>query len=134
MSYTLTYSIGTLTVVDTTINTQTSLALPGRNYPGYGAPVDQNQLSMLENWASNTSGPYAPIPGQAWYDSANVSFKINTSTNVSPVWVSVALQNTAVQFSSVRTPILTTGSNSTAGTVTGDYTLTTGSTFQATYA
>jgi hypothetical protein len=121
-------------VVDTTINTQTSLALPGRNYPGYGAPVDQNQLSMLENWASNTSGPYAPIPGQAWYDSANVSFKINTSTNVSPVWVSVALQNTAVQFSSVRTPILTTGSNSTAGTVTGDYTLTTGSTFQATYA
>jgi hypothetical protein len=134
MSYTLTYSIGTLTVVDTTINTQTSLALPGKNYPGYGAPVDQNQLSMLENWASNTSGPYAPIPGQTWYDSSNVQFKINTSTNVSPVWKSVAFEGAPVVFSSVTTPILTSGSNATAGTITGDWTLTAGSTFQATYA
>ena len=52
MAYTLTYSIGTITVVDSTLNTQTSLSLPGRNYAGYGQPVDQNQISILENFAS----------------------------------------------------------------------------------
>ena len=40
----------------------------------------------------------------------------------------------AVQFASVRTTVLTSGSNATAGTVTGDWTLTAGSTWEATYA
>jgi hypothetical protein len=134
MSYTLTYSIGTLTVVDTTINTQTSLALPGKNYAGYGQAVDQNQLSLLENWASNTAGPYQPIPGQTWYDATNVQFKINTATTPMAVWRTVPFNGSAAQFTSVTTPVLTSGSNATAGSITGDWTLTSGSTFQATYA
>ena len=129
MSYTLTYSIGTLTVVDTTLNTQTSLSLPGKNYAGYGQFVDQNQLSMLENWASYNSGPNLPIPGQTWWDVTNAQYKINTSTNPAPLWKPVAIQGEPVQF-----PSITSGSNSTSGTITGDWTLTAGSTFQATYA
>jgi hypothetical protein len=134
MSYTLTYSIGTLTVVDTTLNTQTSLGLPGKNYAGYGQAVDQNQLSLLENWASNTAGPRLPIPGQTWYDSSNVQYKINTSTTLMPVWTQIALDGSSVTFSSVTTPVLTSGSNATAGTITGNWTLTAGSKLQATYA
>lgn len=129
MSYTLTYSIGTLTVVDTTLNTQTSLSLPGKNYAGYGQFVDQNQLSMLENWASYNSGPNLPIPGQTWWDVTNAQYKINTSTNPAPLWKPIAIQGLPVQF-----PSITSGSNATAGTITGDWTLTAGSTFQATYA
>lgn len=129
MSYTLTYSIGTLTVVDTTLNTQTSLSLPGKNYAGYGQFVDQNQLSILENWASYNSGPNLPIPGQTWWDVPNAEFKINTSTNPAPLWKSVAIQGLPVQF-----PSITTGGATTPGTFTGAWTLTAGSTFQATYA
>jgi len=40
----------------------------------------------------------------------------------------------SVQFGSVQTTTLTSGSNATAGTVTGDWTLTAGSTWEATYA
>jgi hypothetical protein len=63
MAYTLVYSGGNITVVDGTLNTtNTSLALPGRNYSGYGSPVDQNFVSALENFASaNASGPVNTI-------------------------------------------------------------------------
>jgi hypothetical protein len=40
----------------------------------------------------------------------------------------------AARFGSVQTPTLTTGANTTAGTVTGNWTLTAGSRWQATYA
>lgn len=91
MAYSLTYSGGTITVTDGTINTSsTSIALPGRNYAGYGGPVDQNMVSMLEHFASATSGPINPIKGQVWFDATNNLLKYNTGTVGSPNWVSLA--------------------------------------------
>jgi hypothetical protein len=98
MAYTLVYSGGNITVVDGTLNTTaTSLALPGRNYSGYGSPVDQNFVSSLENFASaNSSGPANPIKGQFWFDSGNGAMKFNTSSNATPSWNTVAVNsNTA---------------------------------------
>ena len=59
MSYTINYASGSgsFIVSDGTLNTNdTSLSLPGRNYPGYGSPVDQNMVSMLEKEVLNIKG------------------------------------------------------------------------------
>ena len=164
MAYTLTYSLGTITVVDTTINTSTSLNLPGRNYSGYGSAVDQNQLSLLENFASYTTGPVNPIPGQTWYDNANTTLTLNTSANLVPIWTPLLISdaNTSAIFGNItvvdtgifanltvtdtetaanlsvtgtlNTRVITTGGNTITGTITGLWTLTAGSTLNATYA
>jgi len=57
----------TITVEDSTINTETSLRLPGRNSTAYGAVIAENFLHLLENFA-NSSEPANPIEGQMWYD------------------------------------------------------------------
>lgn len=102
MAYTLTYSGGTITVTDGTINTtSTSLSLPGRNYAGYGGPVDQNMVSILENFASSTSGPTAAIRGQIWFDTTNTLMKYNTSTTTTPNWVSIAAIGSNPSFGNV---------------------------------
>lgn len=106
MAYTLVYSGGNITVVDGTLNTtNTSLALPGRNYSGYGSPVDQNFVSMLENFASaNSSGPANPIKGQLWFDSGNISLKYNSSnTPGTATWNLVAVNSPTsnVEFNNI---------------------------------
>lgn len=71
MAYTVKYTDftnkGAITVNDSTINTETSLALPGRNQRGYGIAVAENFLHILENFANNTP-PENPVEGQVWYD------------------------------------------------------------------
>lgn len=142
MAYTLTYSLGTITVIDTTLNTQTSLNLPGRNYAGYGAPVDQNQISLLENFASYaTTGPANPVPGQTWYDTTSVSLKVNTSSNSTPTWQSLVLANSnnttlgnLTVTGTLATNHITTGGAAIPGDITGTWTLTSGSSLNATYA
>jgi microcystin-dependent protein len=70
MSYTVKYTDTTkdpIIVNDSTINTETSLALPGRNQRGYGIAVAESFLHLLENFA-NTTAPSNPIEGQVWYD------------------------------------------------------------------
>ena len=95
MAYTLQYSLGTLTVIDTTLNNQTSLNLPGRNYAGYGAPVDQNQLSILENFASYpTTGPSNPIPGQTWFDTTTKHYNVNISSTPTANWATLIANGT----------------------------------------
>ena len=78
MAYNLQTSVGNVTVVDGTLNTtSTSLALPGRNYAGYGAPVVANWLSLLEHFASSgNTGPSNPLPGQLWWDKGNQDLKV----------------------------------------------------------
>lgn len=122
MAYTLTYSGGTITVTDGTINTtSTSLSLPGRNYAGYGAPVDQNLVSMLENFASSTSGPSAPIKGQLWFDSTNVLLKYNISATVTPNWVAIAGIGNDVEFGNVTVNgTLTTSNIVSTGDIIGE--------------
>jgi hypothetical protein len=70
MAYTIVKSKGQVltTIPDGTINTSsTSLALPGRNYAGYGQYLDTNMVWLTENFA-NTSPPPNPLQGQLWYN------------------------------------------------------------------
>lgn len=141
MAYTLQYSLGTITVIDTTLNNQTSLNLPGRNYAGYGAPVDQNQLSILENFASFPAiGPVNPIPGQTWFDTSTKGFKVNTSNTSTATWATLITNGTIedVTFANVtingylKTNNITTGGPTIPGTMTGAWSLTAGSSFNTT--
>jgi len=144
MAYTLTYSLGTITVIDTTLNNQTSLNLPGRNYAGYGQPVDQGLLSLLENFAS-PSAPANPIPGQTWFDTTSKYLKLNTSGNATPSWstiissggsgsnVNIDVNNLAIT-GQLTVNNITTGGPTIPGTVTGNWTLTPGSRWNASYA
>lgn len=61
---------GSITVEDNTVNTDTSLQLPGRNLVDYGNIVLENFLHLLENFASNIS-PENPVEGQLWYDTTD---------------------------------------------------------------
>jgi len=92
MAYTLTYSGGTITVNDGTLNTtSTSLSLPGRNYAGYGSPVDQNLVSLVENFAFYTSSPPNAVRGQIWFDTTTNQLKFNISpTFGTPDWKAVS--------------------------------------------
>jgi hypothetical protein len=85
MAYTVTTTNGTVltTVADGTVNTTTtSLTLIGKNYAGYGIFLNENYVTLLENF-SNTTPPNAPLTGQLWYDNVNDILKIyNATTNV----------------------------------------------------
>ena len=70
MAYTVRYTDTTkdpIIVNDSTLNTETSLAIPGRNQRGYGIAVAESFLHLLENFA-NTIAPENPIEGQLWFD------------------------------------------------------------------
>jgi microcystin-dependent protein len=56
-----------IVVEDATLNEDTSLGFPGRQFPGYGQVVAENFLHLLENFA-NTTAPERPVEGQLWYD------------------------------------------------------------------
>lgn len=75
MAYTISYTDvankGTITIEDGTINTQTSLSLPGRNTTAYGAVIAENFLHLLENFAS-VNPPENPSEGQLWYNNESV--------------------------------------------------------------
>lgn len=153
MAYTIQYSLGNITIIDGTLNQTTSLSLPGRNLPSYGQYVDQNQVNLLQNWAS-TIEPVGSIPGQFWWDKGHNKMRYNNSPNSTPSWANVVVENSSPTFNTVTastlitgnidlttldaghvvTTDLSTGANTTAGTITGTWTLTAGSTINATYA
>lgn len=58
---------GFIQVDDKTVNTETSLSLPGRTKSDYGKIILENLLHMLENFANNNPPPN-PVEGQLWYD------------------------------------------------------------------
>ncbi len=78
---------GFITVEDKTINTETSLGLPGLDTKSYGESVLENFLHILENFANNDS-PRNPVEGQLWYDTTTgvEQLKIYDGTN----WVSAS--------------------------------------------
>lgn len=59
-----------LIVNDNSVNTQTSLAFPGRNIVGYSSLLGGNFLHLLENFADSTE-PSNAIEGQLWYDNTS---------------------------------------------------------------
>lgn len=58
-----------LTVSDQSLNQETSLVFPGKNYAGYAPVIAENFLHLLENFAKNTA-PSNPVQGQLWYDNS----------------------------------------------------------------
>jgi hypothetical protein len=92
MTFYINYTNGAnLTAIsDGTINTtSTSLTLIGKNFPTYGQLLNQNLVSMLENWA-NTTSPNYPLVGQLWYDSNNSVIKYYRGGAASNYWQDVA--------------------------------------------
>lgn len=73
---------GNITVEDNSINTETSLLLPGRNTNDYGTSILTNFLHLLENHA-DVNPPANPVEGQLWYDTTNDvdQLKIYDGTN-----------------------------------------------------
>ncbi len=83
MAYTITTTAGATiaSVADGTVNTTaTSLVLIGKNYAGYGIFLNENYVTLLENF-SNSTPPNKPLTGQLWYDNVNDILKVYNSTN-----------------------------------------------------
>ena len=91
MAYTISYTDaankGTIVVEDQTLNTTTSLQIPGRNTTAYGSAIATNFLHLLENFAFNNA-PANGVEGQLWYDNTTgaETLKVYDGTN----WVSAA--------------------------------------------
>ena len=89
MAYTIQYTDSAekdpIVIEDQTINTDTSIKLPGRNSTGYGAAIAEDLLHMLENFASPTE-PTNAIEGQLWYNNSSEQLLIYDGT----VWVSAS--------------------------------------------
>lgn len=134
MAYTLSYSGGTITVNDGTVNTDTSLQLPGRNFSGYGTFIDQNLVTMMQNFASATN-PSNSIRGQLWFDTGSNKLKYNISpTKGSPEWIEIAGSGSGINptfgtvtAAAIISNTINSGSTSTPGTITGQWSLTSNS-------
>ena len=82
MAYKLNKTDGTLLteLVDGQIDTTTcDLTLIGRNYVGFGEAFNENQIKLLENFASS-GAPSSPITGQLWYDKSEGRLKVYDGT------------------------------------------------------
>lgn len=81
MAYIITKTNGDtlVTVPDTEKNTDYGLTLIGRNYSGYGVFLNDNFVSLLENFA-NGSAPTNPLTGQVWFNTTDSTLQIWTST------------------------------------------------------
>lgn len=92
MPYNLTLTSGAslVTVGDDTVNTTiTSLTLVGKNYAGYGIFLNENFISLLENF-NNSTAPTAPLTGQLWYDNSSRSLNFYTGSTWKPVSTSAS--------------------------------------------
>jgi len=87
MAYTILKSDGTqlVTITDGSLDTTTSLNLPGPNYVGYGDKLNENLVYLLENFSSNTAPGGTNLLGQLWYDKYNQKLKVFTTTGYKAV-------------------------------------------------
>jgi microcystin-dependent protein len=74
-----------IVVEDQTINTTTSIKLPGRNSTGYGAAIAEDLLHLLEHFAG-PSEPTNAVEGQLWYNNTTSQLLIYDGT----VWLSAS--------------------------------------------
>ena len=99
MPYIITNSSGDEVIIpDGGLNTDYSIQLVGRNYENYGAIIAKTQLSLLENFATDSTPPNNPTDGQLWYDKDNNVLRVYDSTggswlNQTPLVVSSAPSN-----------------------------------------
>ena len=95
MAYNLTLTNGQdlVTVADDTVDTAyTSLTLIGHNYPGYGQFIDENFISLLENFANGTP-PNNPLQGQLWWDTATNNLQVRDNQSWKPVSGTISSNN-----------------------------------------
>ena len=93
MSYTIYYSDPAkisypITVLDNTLFNGVGtggLTLVGKNYPGYGQPVADNFIHLLENFSSSIP-PINPVEGQLWYDNFSKKLRFNNGTANNSNW------------------------------------------------
>lgn len=119
MAYTIVKSDGTVltTIPDGTINTtSTSVALPGRNYPGYGQPQDTNFVHIVENFAASTPPP-RPLRGQLWYNTNNSTLYVCPTDGQSNSLAWLSLTSTSSAGNTTFGNVTVTG-NITAANVT----------------
>jgi len=93
MPYNVNKSNGELLVIveDGTVDINSaSVALVGKNYPGYGEFINENFIHLLENFNS-ASSPDAPIEGQLWYDVATKQIKVYNGSTWGGVGTAVQL-------------------------------------------
>jgi hypothetical protein len=80
-----------VTVQDGSVdNTTTSLSLVGKNYPTYGQILNQNLVSLIENFAASSAPEYS-LTGQVWYDNANKSLNFYRDGSVDNYWQKLAV-------------------------------------------
>ena len=97
MSYTINLTNGSVltTIADGTLNTTAcSMALPGKNYAGYGIYLDDNFVHLLEN-SSNGTAPTTPLIGQLWW---------NSSSKIMSVWNGTVWKTISSATSSASAP------------------------------
>jgi len=70
------------------------MALPGKNYAGYGIYLDDNFVHLLEN-SSNGTAPTTPLIGQLWW---------NSSVKVMSVWNGTVWKTISSATSSATAP------------------------------
>jgi hypothetical protein len=77
MAYTITKTNGDtlVTVPETELNTDYGITLVGRNYAGYGIYLNDNFVSLMENFA-NPTAPAVPLEGQLWWNSTENTLQI----------------------------------------------------------
>ena len=88
MSYIINLTDGATlaTIADGTLNTTAcSMALPGKNYAGYGIYLDENFVHLLENSAFS-SPPTTPLIGQLWWNSSGSTMNVWNGT----VWKTIS--------------------------------------------
>ena len=90
MTYSINKTDGTIiaVVADGTIDTTTSLQLPGKLFQNYGEPINENLIKLLENSASGTA-PSAPLAGELWWDTTNSKLKVYSGS----AFVEIATSN-----------------------------------------
>ena len=130
MSYVINYSGGTITIpLNQADVTATPLVLVGRNWranaamggmaAGYGQALNQNFVSLLENFANSTS-PISPLKGQFWYDTSTDVIKLNQGTPSIPSWTTVYTTSSVISTigngtSNVDIPVVNGNVNISAG-------------------
>lgn len=88
MTFYINHTNGTqlATVIDGTVDTTSSaITLIGKNFPTYGELLNQNLVSMLENF-NNATAPVSALTGQLWYDSSNNTLKYYRGGSTAPYW------------------------------------------------
>lgn len=87
MSYTLTTSDGSvvINIPDGQFDNSTSLTLPGPNSVGYGQYLNQNLLTLLESFASNSAPSGTNIQGQLWFNKGTQTLNVFTTQGYLPV-------------------------------------------------